>query len=352
MSEDVIKSGFFDALLIDDPEHPGEQIYDKTYSSSDFNEYFKGIINQNGVFSNVRDYDLAHEKNYLPFEMEAGSDGLTVFVHGGKALVYGHWVEIFNGDSVTFDPAHTVYTRRDAIVLRYDNVERTITLASKKGVASSDGIQPIWPAGFSTATNTFFGLENNIAEILLGWVDITPNAEHITQNMITSRIGNYECPWISHILYGPNQVDTDAYLAKMKGAFEDWFRTVQNDLTINSNIIRYRKTVYSHSGSTSTTISLANMDVTPSWEDPYIYDESTDIITIYYNGLAITDPSNWTIENRYDETTQKTTSWITLSWIPIDPKSNQFVIPKGNGVDIIIERSKMGGIENCINHYY
>lgn len=352
----ALNSGYFDAQWDSNLED-----YDIKYASSDFNRYLRGIINQNGVFKNIRilrSNTESTEESTIPFEIEIG-EGLEVYIHSGKAMVNGHWAELTDGQTVSFardesdlvnhpGPDQTV-TRRDGIVLRYDQNNRNITLTNKTGTTSTTGIEPIWPAGYDWEnTKDFFGVdENGIAEIMLAWVDIPPNTTQLSSKMITSRIGNSECPWISHLVLNPEDPDVDTYLAMMKDSFDEWFHDTQERLQINTNIVRYYKTVYSQTGSTSTTISLSNMKVVPSFEDAYKIEDS-DIITVYYNGLAIIDNTNnknWTLFD--DNGTPK----ITLNWIPQN-SSGQSVIPKGNGVDIVIEKSRLGGIKNCINEYY
>lgn len=338
-----IRSGYFDAQW-----NASTEDYDIKYSTSDFNTYLKGIINQNGVFNTIRtvgDPSIG-TKDYAPFEIEVGT-GMEIYVHAGKAMVNGHWVVLTEGQSVTFEAADQAVVRRDGLVLRYNQATRDITLVAKKGIPSTEGINDIYPEGYNYVTKEFFGVnQNNIAEIMLAWVDIQPRHTQINKSWIQSRIGNSECPWITHVLVGPSAKDVDTYLAMMKDSFDAWFADTQDRLQINTNITRYYKSVMSQ-GATSTKISLSNMKVVPSYEDSYSINDD-DIVTIYYNGLAIvdnTDNKNWILSE------EDGVPYITLQWIPANAAGN-YVIPKGNNVDIVIERSRLGGIANCINEYY
>lgn len=347
--ESTLKFGFFDSQWDSEREE-----YDRKYTSSDFNTYFKGIISQNGVFNTVRTPDAnVHEGDgWGCFEIqETTPRSMSLFVHAGKGMVYGHWAELPSGETVTFETADNAQWRRDGIVLRYEENTRKVKLMVKKGgqstlKAARELLDPLYPTGYDVTTNSFsVHPTEHACEIMLAWVDIAPRSESISSSMVTSTVGMDWCPWITHLVIGPSAKDVDAYLAKMMTAFNNWFMETQSSLQINTNIVRYTKSVMAQTdGTKSVSIKLKNMTVTPSFEDAdYILNED-DIITVYYNGLAIVNKSWFELTTDSDDDPVLVLTWLS-------DKGFSY-IPKGNSVDIVIEKSRMGGIANCINEYY
>lgn len=119
------QSGFFDAHLVD-----GE--YDRVYLAESFAKYFASFIG-NGIFGG--------KSNELMVQQKATAD-MSVRVLSGQAWINGYWYENDAELSLAIDVADGVFNRIDLIVLRWDNSERVIRLAVKKGTPATNASSP------------------------------------------------------------------------------------------------------------------------------------------------------------------------------------------------------------------
>lgn len=118
-------SGFFDAHLVD-----GE--YDRVYLAESFAKYFASFIG-NGIFGG--------KSNELMVQQKTAAD-MSVRVLPGQAWINGYWYENESELSLSIDLADGVLNRIDLIVLRWDNSERVIRLAVKKGTPATNAAAP------------------------------------------------------------------------------------------------------------------------------------------------------------------------------------------------------------------
>lgn len=253
---------------------------DRLYNAETFNTYFEGLISQNGVFENVGG-SLA---------VSAGTDGLTVIVAEGKAIVNSHWVKLSADETLELATAHNLFGRYDMISLRWNNTTRNITLEVTTGTPASTPVRP-------TPTIT-----DNITEIVLAYVFVPANATSLTTgNIYDQRANTGICGYITGLI---NQVDIadlfaqyEARFAALENQFENWQETSQNtfdawyyqltqNLTVGAYIQKFTKVVVGGPG-------VSN--VIPLDMDGYEYDEN-DVILPNLNGLMLQPEYDYLID--------------------------------------------------------
>lgn len=171
------QSGFFDAHLVGG-------VYDRVYLAASFAKYFASFIG-NGVFGG--------KSSELMVQQKPAAD-MSVKVLSGQAWINGYWYENDDELSLAIDVADGVLNRIDAIVLRWNNSERVIRLAVKKGVPATNASVPM------IQRNADF------YELKLAQIYIKAGATRITQADITdTRLNNEVCGFVHGVI---EQFDT------------------------------------------------------------------------------------------------------------------------------------------------
>ena len=187
-------SGFFDAHLTDGK-------YDRVYLAENFARYFANFIG-NGVFGGKSNELMVRQK-------EAAN--MSVRVLSGQGWINGYWYENTDELSLAIDVADGVLNRIDSIVLRWDNVERVIRLAVKKGTPSSTA----YPS--SVLRNADF------YELKLAEVYVKAGATSITQADITdTRLDNTVCGLVQGVV---QQFDTTEFGKQIDSFIENFEAT-------------------------------------------------------------------------------------------------------------------------------
>lgn len=255
---------------------------DRLYNAETFNTYFEGLISQNGVFENV-DNMLA---------VAAGSDGLTVTVAEGKAIVNSHWVKLTAVETLTLETAHNLFSRYDMVSLRWNSTTRDVTLQVTTGTPASTPVRPT-----PVISDTEY-------EIVLAYVLVPANAISLTTgNIYDQRANTGICGYITGLV---NQVDItdlfaqyEARFAALENQLENWQETSQDtfdawyyqltqNLTVGAYIQKFTKVVAGGPG-------VSN--VIPLDMDGYEYDEN-DVILPNLNGLMLQPDYDYLIDTR------------------------------------------------------
>ena len=128
----AVKSGWFNAIRTVDPETE-EVSFDRVYDNETMNNFFKGLISPNGIFSNVGD----------KLQVSA-AEGMTITVGIGKALAGSHWIDNTALEPLTVEAADVARPRWDAVMARFDGSVsvRTGSLYIKKGVPMAEPVKP------------------------------------------------------------------------------------------------------------------------------------------------------------------------------------------------------------------
>lgn len=256
---------------------------DRLYNAETFNTYFEGLISQNGVYENVGD-SLA---------VAAGSDGLTVTVAEGKAIVNSHWVRLTAVETLTLATAHNLFNRYDMITLRWNATTRNITLQAVTGTPASTPVRP-------TPT-----VNDSIVEIVLAYVLVPANATALTTgNIYDQRANTAVCGYITGLIEQVDITDLfdqyEARFAALEDQLESWQQTQQNtfdawyyqltqNLTVGAYIQKFTKVIAGGTGVSN----IIPLDM-PGYE----YDEN-DIILPNLNGLMLQPDYDYLIDTRF-----------------------------------------------------
>lgn len=256
---------------------------DRLYNAETFNTYFEGLISQNGVYENVDD-SLA---------VAAGSDGLTVTVAPGKAIVNSHWVKLSAVETLTLATAHNLFGRYDMVTLRWNSATRNITLQAVTGTPASTPVRP-------TPT-----ISDTIVEIVLAYVLVPANATSLTGgNIYDQRANTAVCGYITGLIKQVDIADLfaqyEARFAALENQLEGWQETQQDtfdawyyqltqNLTVGAYIKKFRKIVVGGAG-------VSN--IIPLDMAGYVYDQN-DVILPTLNGLMLQPDYDYLIDTRY-----------------------------------------------------
>lgn len=304
----AVKSGWFNAIRTVDPETEAVS-FDRTYDNETMNSFLKGLISQNGVFSTVGDK--------LKVNL---AEGMTVTVGTGKALVGNHWVTVTATEPLTVEESSVVNPRWDAVMLKFEGDSgvdaRKISLYIKKGAALSN---PTKPSAEGNYGNGSFNESGGVVELPLAYIYVDKNVTALKNSDITDNRGASTCPWISHLVVGPDAKDVDKYLADMYDKIIAWSQDLTEELNINTYMSQYTKVVDGGNGVSNT----VNLDMAN-----YIYNPG-DVFLVYYNGLLLARDVEYAI-----------TEGETYAAITIANGSTQ--IPKGNRLVIQVIKSLVG----------
>lgn len=264
----AVTSGYFNSVNDDRP-----------YNAEQMTLYFEGLIS-NGIYESIGD----------KFQV-AASEGMTVNVGTGRAMIKSHWIKNDSSLSLSIDAASTQYNRMDAIILRYDATAREISIVVKKGTETS-GV-PSAPE----ATRT-----NDVYELWLATVRVMKNTSAITQAMITDFRMSALCGYVTGLI---KQVDTstlfaqwqaayeayyaqataafDAYMSAREDDFNAWFASLTQELRVDTTLHQFYNAV-SVSGTTSE-IMIGIND----------YDSNADLLLAFANGVYLVGGIDYTI---------------------------------------------------------
>ena len=323
----ALRSGFFNAIKDETTE-----LWDRVYTEEDMTDYFRGVIRQNGVFSEIGD-------QFRPSKVD---NQMKIKIGTGKALVNGHWGIIDYPEVITLSPADIRYNRRDYISLRWSDANREVTIEYVKGDTYGDTLVnstssfksdvpiPIGKLKVNESKNrdSFEPVEKDgdtICEIILAYIDIPVGCTNINNVKLTNLVGTHYAPYICYLVTDPKgtdgkQFDPSTYMANLRTEFVEWFNEVRDELVINTNIESIRFVVDGNASSQpSSTIHLSSL-TGYTWE-------AGDTILPFYNGLLLTKD-----KGEYELNTSNPNDVLLV----VNNGSNR--IPKDNVLEIVIFR--------------
>lgn len=248
---------------------------DRKYNADQMSKYFAGLIGT-GVFQNYNG----------GLQVTAGS-GLTVNVQSGRAVIGSalKWIENDAVLSLSLTAAHAVLNRYTAVVIQLDSNNRLIDIVTKDGANATNPVKP--------------AISNN--ELCLAYVYVGAGATSISQSNITdTRSDSTVCGWISGLVdqvdtttlfdqweaaYSENIAEMESWEATQKAAFDAWFATLTDELSIGAYVRKFTKSVTLASDASRT----INLDMTG-----YSY-ENTDTFFVYLNGLLGVQNTDWSL---------------------------------------------------------
>lgn len=199
MSEIELKSGYYNATLVETTNEDGEKIYepDRVYNAEDLNDFLEGLVSSNGIY-----YDIATR-----CQVVVGDGGLNVIVNEGKGIVNNHWFKITENTKLELSAADVVMPRKDRVIIRYSKENRNCVLTILEGDPASEPVAP-------TLTRDV----NGIYEISLATITIGKNAKTIiTTNIKDERADSSVCGWITGLV---QQLDTSEIYNQYETACE------------------------------------------------------------------------------------------------------------------------------------
>lgn len=257
------------------------ETYDRLYNADTFNKYFKGVISQYGVFANYGDQCIT------------SYSGFDVTVATGKLMINGHWY-LIDGDPevITLDgpTANAIGVRIDILVAQLDTANRVMSLEVIKGIhghgkPSLLGWKPKPPSEEdqeieNLSEDAKYVIDENAALIQMPLADfsIWPGSTGITSS--TDYRGTSRCPYICHLIVGPDEIDIQKFISDLWDTLTDWGNHIQEDLQINTYIQSYQQIVDGTAGGGTNEIEL---DLGAN----YSYSEG-DQIFAFYNGFSLT----------------------------------------------------------------
>lgn len=183
---------------------------ERLYLASDYAEYFSRFLSD-GLYT---------ENGQAGLKVVTGS-GLSVIVQLGFGFIRGYMYHNDADLNKVLDPADAMLDRIDRIVLRFDEVARTIGVAVKKGTFSS------------TPQVSALEITSTVKELALAQTRIRKGATAILASDITDERLTAACGLVSSLITIPVQDMWDAWngsLADIQANWEAWFSSVQNDL--------------------------------------------------------------------------------------------------------------------------
>lgn len=273
---------------------------DRKYNADQMSSYFEGLISD-GVYQNVDDACVVR-----------ASDGMTVTVGKGRAVIGGKWLKNDALYDVTITGSNPTNPRYSAVVIKLDNNARTITLTSVNGTPASTPTKP-------TVTNT-----ETTKYLVLAYILVPAGATSILQSNIEDARSLSVCGWVSGLI---EQVDTatlflqwqsvyEQQFETFKSAYDEWFEHLTQDLNVDTYVKNY------HIHFTTDHTNEYNL-----WQFQQDWNyENSDIIQVYINGLLAHNPTDY-----YIDAFDATTVWLELPFITT-----------GDVIDVVILKSQIG----------
>ena len=189
---------FFDAVQTG-------SVYDRTYASADFAEYFSSFIG-NGVFVEQSDSLMVQP-----------SSGLNIKVQVGKAWINGYFYSLTEQPkTLALARGDNRYARIDRVVCRLNMENRLIEVKVLEGTPSSNPVAK--------------DIERNDAhyDLVLAEVAVSAGATAISAKDITDKRQDEKvCGVVAGVV---KQIETSALFAQFKNAFDTWFASIKGQL--------------------------------------------------------------------------------------------------------------------------
>ena len=258
-----VNCGFFDSVN-----------KDRLYSADEMNRPYKRVIT-NGVFATPQGTPSTD------LQVLSASDGMNIIVKAGEGLFGDKWFESPSDIAITVPTNTSTVPRRDSVIVQVDK-----RLAGRKGRViyrtGTPNSNPM-PPNLSTTDNV---IEYRVANIY-----VSANAVYIGQDAITDLRGSSECPWITSLI---KQVDTSQlynqwaaayakYYADETTAFNNFMKTLTEQLSVNTNIVMLESHYTSTSEVTEIPINITG------------FDQTKDVLMVFVNRLRATPEVDYTL---------------------------------------------------------
>lgn len=163
---------------------------------------------------------LQHQNGERSTELQvfAMNEGMNVIVSAGNAFISNRWFENPSDFIITISQNSNILTRIDSIIAQVDKTQagRSGNIVYRQGIASSNPIHPL--------INT----EENVYELRLADIIVSPSCVKITQDLITDCRGSEDCQWITSLI---KQVDTSTLFVQWQEAYNKYFAETKQNVT-------------------------------------------------------------------------------------------------------------------------
>lgn len=200
-------SGFFDAHYVDGK-------YDRAYLAEHFAKYFSSFIG-NGVFGGNSGELIVRQKE---------TAGMSVRVLEGRAFINGYFYENDSELSMPIDIADGTLNRIDLVVLRFNNAERVIRLAVKRGASATNAVAPTLQR------------DADFYELALAEVYVRAGATSIIQANITDkRLNKSVCGLVQGVVQQFDTTDFGTQIDSFISNFEAYNTSKMNEVLARLN---------------------------------------------------------------------------------------------------------------------
>lgn len=296
-------AGFFDAVQ-----------YDRTYSADDMNKPYSRIV-ADGVFATPEGTPSDD------LQVISAGTGMNITVQSGQGIFAKKWFENPSGIAITVPNNTSLYPRIDSVIVQIDKriSGRVGNIVYRTGTPAVDPVAPD------------INSVSNVAEYRIANVTVEAGATSIGQEVIEDLRGSSACPWVAGLI---EQVDTstlmlqyqaaykayydaatknfEQYTAEQREAWEEFLRTLTEELTVSMNVSLFTSTFSALEDTTEAPINIVS------------FDPSSDILQVFINGLLAVESTDYTIS--LDHT------YITLAE----------TLKTGNTIDFIVFKSLIG----------
>lgn len=202
-------------------DEDGMPIFDRAIDATEQRKwtsifYTNGVLADNGAVQN--------------FKVTASTSGMKVIVSPGVCNINGVIGIETDQRELQLDPAES-YNRIDLIVLRLDEVDRTLDLYVRKGTAAAVPVVP-------ELIRPLEGESGDIYELCLAQVFVAKSSTQLSNSRITdTRLNNSVCGIITNAI---NNLNTSSYFTRFEdsmiyyeGKLRNWINSLRNALTEN-----------------------------------------------------------------------------------------------------------------------
>ena len=260
---------------------------DRTYDAEQMNKPYKRLIS-NGVFATPQGTPSTD------LQVVSASNRMSIICKAGQGLFADKWFENGVDIPITVPANNGVVPRVDSVIAQVDTRSsgRVGNIVYREGEGSSNPVAP--------AINTVTG----VMEYRLANIYVAPNANAINNDAITDMRGSSSCPWVTSLIY---QVDTsvlfeqwqtayemyynestedfEEYTSEQRTAWEAFLSGLTDDLTVNTDVVMYTSKYTTVGSTTNIPINIAS------------YDQETDILMVYINGLLGSETDDYTVNS-------------------------------------------------------
>lgn len=259
-----VNCGFFDAIN-----------NDRLYTADQMNLPYKRVI-ANGVFATPEGTPSTD------LQVSAPGGGMSITVQPGEGIFAHKWYNNPAGLSITVPPNTGTLQRIDSVIVQVD--ERISGRVGNIVYRTGTPANPPQPPEINTT--------DGVTEYRLANVSVPAGATAIDASMVNDLRGSEHCPWVTSLIY---QVDTstlfdqfnaaytnqfkaytldfEQYKAQQREAWEEFVKTLTDQLTVSTNIITYKSSCTITGPTTLVPINIPSFDPT------------TDLLQVYINGL-------------------------------------------------------------------